>query len=285
MQFVFDQRSAERAAEVVPLQLFLGLVRLLEKIVRGVQRVAAPGIEPGTVKPVPPFARDDVDLRAAGAAKFRTVAVAEDLEFFDRLERRVDENRSIRADIVVVRAVNGPHVRRHVAAAHREIGPAEQPLVLDVEGVGSADTRHQRGELQEITTVQRQLADHFSRDHARNITANRFDDRALARDRDDLAHLAGRQLEIEREVVGDAHENTRARFALEALQLGCDLVAPRRQFPDRVRADLIGDRRPREAGLFVDDCDRGARQDGLRRISDRAPDCGSRSLRVRRRRE
>ena len=45
MQLVLDDRAAERAAEVVALQLFLRLVVGLEKIVLGIQRVAAARVE------------------------------------------------------------------------------------------------------------------------------------------------------------------------------------------------------------------------------------------------
>ncbi len=111
---------------------------------------------------------------AAGAAELRAVAVAQDLELLDRLERGIDEDRAVGADVVVVGAVDRPHVRGDVAAAHRQVGAAQQPLVLDVQEVRRADARHQRGELQEVAAVERQLADLLAGDEAGDVAADRL---------------------------------------------------------------------------------------------------------------
>ncbi len=191
MQLVLDDRSANRAAEVVALQLVLRLVRSLEEVVLRVQRVAAAEVEAAAAELVRAAAGDDVDLRAAGLAELRAVAVAQDLELLDRLDRRVDEDRAVRADVVVVRAVDRPEIRGDVAAADREVRAAEQALVLDVEEIGGAHAGHQRGELQEVAAVQRQLADLLSGDHAGDVAAEHLDRGRRRFDADRLVHVAG----------------------------------------------------------------------------------------------
>src|SRR5205823_2984461 len=93
VQLVLDQRTAKRRAEIVPPQFLLRLVGFLEEVVLLVQRVVAAGVEHAPVEPVGAAARDDVDLGAAGAAELWSVAVAQDLELFDRFERRIHEDR------------------------------------------------------------------------------------------------------------------------------------------------------------------------------------------------
>src|SRR5205823_1111139 len=49
---ILDNRSAERAAEIVALQLLFRLVGLLQEVVLRVQRVVASGVEPAAVEGV-----------------------------------------------------------------------------------------------------------------------------------------------------------------------------------------------------------------------------------------
>ncbi len=242
VQLVANDRSADRPAEVVPLQLVLRLVGLFQEVVLRVQRVAAARVEGRAREAVRAGGRDDVDLRAPGAAELGTVVVAEDLEFGDRLERRVHEDRPVRSDVVVVRAVDGPEVGGHIAAADRQVGAAEQPLVLDVEEVRRADARHQRRELQEVAPVQRQLADLLAGDDARDVAAENAHRRRRRDHVDGVLDVAGRELEVDRELVGDAEHDAGARGFLEAGKLGFDLVAADRQIGDGVHTRVVGDR-------------------------------------------
>src|SRR5207253_8985348 len=76
-------RPAERAAELVLVELAF----LLLEEVAGVERVVAKEFEAGAVQRVRPALGRYEDGSAAAAAGFRRVAVRQDLEFLNRLDR------------------------------------------------------------------------------------------------------------------------------------------------------------------------------------------------------
>ena len=95
VQLVLEDRTAEGAAEVVPLERRLLLARLLQEVVGGVQLVAARVVVAAAVELVRAAAGHEVDLRAAGLAELGAVVVALDLELLDRVDRRVDEDGAV----------------------------------------------------------------------------------------------------------------------------------------------------------------------------------------------
>ena len=259
-------------------QLLLVLVGLLQEVVLRVQLVAATRVEPAPAELVGAAARDDVDLRAARAAELGPVAVAQDLELLDRVERRVHEDRAVRPDVVVVGAVHRPQVRRDIAAAHRQVGSAEQPLVLHVEGVGRAHAGHERRELEEVAAVERQLARLSAGDDARQVATKDLHRGRGGFDGDHLAHFARLEREVDRVVVGDAERDARPGGRLEARQLRLHVVASDGQVADRVDAVGVGDRDPDQPRVEVGDRHGRAGNDRFRRVGGRAPDRRARAL-------
>jgi hypothetical protein len=63
MDSVPEDRTAERAAEIVSLQFVLGLLGLLEEIVRRIERIVSAGVKRAATELVGPAAGDDVELR------------------------------------------------------------------------------------------------------------------------------------------------------------------------------------------------------------------------------
>ena len=233
VQLVLDDRPAEGAAEIVTAQLLFRLVGDLQEVVAGVQRVVAREVEGASLELVVAAARDDVDLGATGLAVLGAVAVAEDLELLDGVHRRVHQNRAVGADVVVVRAIHGPQVGGDRAAADGQIGSAEQPLVLDVEEVRGGDARHQRGQLQEVAPVERQLAHLLAGDHTRDVAADGLHLHGGGLDADGLLHLPGIQREVHGPIVGDVQLNVGALTGLEPLEFDLDGVRADRQLAKR----------------------------------------------------
>lgn len=67
-----------------------------------------------------PRARDRTDLAARIAAKLRTVAATQNLEFRQRVDTWVSEERPVGSAIQIVHAVQGPVVRSGPIAIHRK---------------------------------------------------------------------------------------------------------------------------------------------------------------------
>jgi hypothetical protein len=278
---VLDDRTAQRGAEVVPLQLILRLLRLFQKVIRRVELVAAARVEHVAAELVGTAARDDVDLRAAGLAELRPVAVAQDLELFDRFERGIDEDRAVRPDVVVVRAVDRPHVRGDVAPADGKVRSAEQPLVLDVEEIGRADAGHQRRELQEVASVERQLADLIARDQTGDVAANRLHVHGIGRDRHGLGNVAGRELEIDRAILGDVERDIGAHRGLEAGKRQVDAVRADRELREQVRAIGAGRGAAGQPRALLLGGDGHPRKHAFGGVPNGAAERGSRPLRQR----
>jgi hypothetical protein len=105
VQLVADDRTTKRSAKVMAFELVLLLSRLLEEIIGLVQRIVSPRIERAPMEPVGSGAGDDVDLCTAGLAELRPVAVSQDLEFLDDVDRRRHRIMGVAADVVVVDAL------------------------------------------------------------------------------------------------------------------------------------------------------------------------------------
>ena len=238
-QLVLKDWTADKSAEIIPLQLALGLVVLLEEVIRGVERVVTDEVEPATAELVRAAAGHDVDLRAAGAAELGAVAVAENLELLDGFERGVQQHRGVIAEIIVVCAVHGPQVSSHTAAADRHVGSSEQPLVLDVEEIVLAHARHERRQLQEVAPVQRELARLLTADDTRDITADHPDGRGGSLHAHDLCEVPRLEREIDSVIVGDPQNDPRARRRLEPLQLRGEPIAADRQVGKRVDSGIV----------------------------------------------
>ncbi len=86
----------------------------------------------------------DVDDRTAGLAVFRAIAVAQNLELLDGIDRGVYQNGAVRPHIVVVHAIHVENVGGSIVAVYREIHARQQTFILGVE-VRAASTARSSG--------------------------------------------------------------------------------------------------------------------------------------------
>ena len=100
----------------------------------------------------------DVDDGARRLAIFRAIAVAQHLELSNRFDRRVNQDGTVRTDVVVVRAVYQEQVVRGRVAVDRKIDAALQPLVLAVKVVRARDPGARLRQLNKAAPVQGQFA-------------------------------------------------------------------------------------------------------------------------------
>src|SRR5229473_4085488 len=98
-----------------------------------------------------------VNLRAAGAAILRAIAVAQNLELFNPIDGWVHQDRSLRPDVVIVGTIDAPLVRIRGSAAERDVNAAHQPFALVVKTFSDGGAGHERGELHEVAAVERQF--------------------------------------------------------------------------------------------------------------------------------
>src|SRR6266536_1000758 len=167
-ELVLLDRSAYGEAVIVAAQKVLlsanriadNAVRLLlaEEEVFGIELIVAAEIINVPVKLVSAAFGDEVDLRTARAAVLRAIAVAQDLKFLDGIYRGINQNGALRALIIVVGPVHQPLVGIGWCAAEGDVNPRQQALVLVIEASAHRSARHQRGQLDEVAPVQRQLA-------------------------------------------------------------------------------------------------------------------------------
>jgi hypothetical protein len=252
VELVVDQGAAEGPAEVVAIEGVLGLARLLQEVVRGVQRVVAPEVEGAAVERVLAAAGDDVDLRARGLAELGAVAVAMDLELLDGLDRGVDEDRAVAADVVVVGAVDRPHVGVDRAPGDGEVDAAHEALVGDVEArLGLADAGHQQRELDEVAAVERQLADLLAGDEAGDVAALGLHLDGGGLDADRLRHAARLELDVLGAHVGHVEQEALVEGALESGVAHLDLVAADGEVGEGVGPDRARERALRQTGVFA----------------------------------
>ena len=158
---------------------------------------------------------DDVDLGPGGATEFRAVAVAVDLELVDRIDGGEYQDGPVRAHVVVVGPVHHPEVAAQPAAAHGQLDARHEPSVFRVETIALADTGHQRPELQEIATVERELSDLLPRHEARHFAANGLNGHRRALDRDRLGECARDELHVLAADIGNVEDDAGAHHRLE----------------------------------------------------------------------
>ena len=155
MKLVLDDRTAKGPAEIVDLQGPLGLAGLLQEVVGRGQLLVPSEVVGAPVELVRTATGDDVHLRSGGSAELGAVAVPVHLELVDGVHGGKYQDGPVRADVVVVGAIHGPHVVPLPAAAHRELDVRHEAPVLRVEAVTLAHAGHERTELQEVAAVER----------------------------------------------------------------------------------------------------------------------------------
>ena len=132
-QFVLHHRSAKIVAIVVSAELVFRNAAQVVKVVGGVQNVVAAEIERTAVELVGPALGNDVYDRAHRLSKLRTVAVSQNLEFLDGVNRGIHKNGSVRADVVVVDTIDQEDVAGRVISVDRKIDTRLQAFMLGIE--------------------------------------------------------------------------------------------------------------------------------------------------------
>ena len=129
------------------------------EVIGCIQHVIAPVVECRAVKTVRATLSQNADDRTHGLPVFRTIAVPQNLEFLDGVDRWVNQDGAIRADVVVIHSVDQEDVAGGVVAIHRKVDAGLQALILGIKVGSRGNARHQLGQLREAAAIQRQLLD------------------------------------------------------------------------------------------------------------------------------
>src|SRR5208282_17528 len=109
----------------------------------GVQSIIAARVEETAVELVFTALGRNADNSAGSLAVFRTVGVTDHLEFCNGVSRGVDQNRSVRPDVIVVDAVDEEQIVRVGVAVDRKVAAAKQTLIAAIKAVGLRDSGRQ----------------------------------------------------------------------------------------------------------------------------------------------
>ena len=244
---VFDDRSAQRRAELVVAESALGIRIAVKKISR-VHGVVAQEFESRTVKMIRPRLGDDVDHRAAVASVFGAELRLQ-VEFLDRVNRQnrsrssadagLVESGIVEKRIVVVGAVERVVVGAVAAAVNRELSKS----ALDRGHARRLHRRawHQRHQLSEIASVQRQIRHQLLVHNLAQHIARAVDKRTLFCDRDLLLpsfHL--RQIEVRSGIQADIHHDILC-YRVQVRSLRHDHIPAGGQFRQHIAAVGAGE--------------------------------------------
>ena len=109
---------------------FAMAVRCAANYVRASSAGVTTTVKHAAVPVVASTAGNDVDNRTGSSAVFRAVAVTQHLEFRDRFDRRIDQNRAVRTGVIIVRAVHQVQVVGGLVSVDGEVNTACRPLFL-----------------------------------------------------------------------------------------------------------------------------------------------------------
>ena len=252
---VAAERTADDAAELVPIELGLGCRRRREEVAR-VHRVVADVVEGRPVERVAARLELQLHVRARVAAVLRRVVRRLDLEFLYGVNRWIHEQ-------VVAAVVERAHTVKRDLLIHAARA-ARSELCS-----GGDDARGEVAERREVPARERHVHERCTADHVAGDAALRFEQQASRFYVDDLADISNLQHEGEPRHLRDANRDRRT-FAAEARQRGLNCVVPRHQIPDLERAGRAADDRPGDARRQARDGDVGSRDDGAARIGDGA---------------
>ena len=159
---------------------------------------------------------------AGGAAVLRIVAVGDDLEFLDRVDRRHVGDVVAALNRVVRRAVEQELVVAVLTAVDRPVGNravVEGALVDGGTVVG--DAGRQVGQHERVARVERQLVDAIVVDHQPAIGLGGFEDRRFRDDADLLAQFAELELKVHRGGLAQLEAHVRLTDLSEPGELRC----------------------------------------------------------------
>src|SRR5262249_38774094 len=118
-------RASYSVSEVVKSQLCLVCPARIEEKVGSIQRIVANEFIGRPVKCIGTGLGYEVNLGAAGGRHIRSVGVGLHLEFFDRINGRVNQDGASGAVVNVINAVHQPGVSVSRASTHRDINPCQ----------------------------------------------------------------------------------------------------------------------------------------------------------------
>src|SRR5713101_8376668 len=158
--FVLFDRTAHGVTKIVAPQHVLAAVGVArraapaqEEKILGVQGVVPAEVVGVAMVLVASALGYDVDLCAGCAAIFGPITVALDLELIDPVDGGIGKDGTLRADIVVRRAIHRPLVVHGGRTAEGNIHTGEQALVLIVEAFADGCARNERRQLHKVPAI------------------------------------------------------------------------------------------------------------------------------------
>ena len=127
------------------------------KPVIGIQGIVSARVEGAAMPGVAASPSHNVDDATGSLSVFRTVSVAQQFEFSDGFEGRINKDRAVGTDVVVVCAINQEQVVGHRIPVHREIDAALESFADRVKTLRSGNAGLQLCQLYEIPAVKWQL--------------------------------------------------------------------------------------------------------------------------------
>ena len=274
---VLDDRPAEGPAVLVPAVVLLVDVGQLLRLGPGVHRVIAERREEAALEIVRAALRHDVHHAAVAAAVLGLVALGDEVEFLDGLEREQLQEPADRV-VVVVAAVN--LVVDVAAVAAGNLGRLLRALGrVRVEPHRDAGNRHRQ--VRELPAVERQRLDLVHVDHAAHRRRGGFEQRRLARHRHRLRHRRDRELDVEVQRLGDVEHQVLALQFGEPGELQREVGLADGQRGEAEQPFTVSDDRPAEAGDGLRRRDRDSRERPALLVGDASGDV-PRGLRERR---
>ena len=188
------------AAELMPR---VGGLRRREVVGR-VERVVTEELVETAVQAVRARLERDADDAGRGAAVFGRVAVGDDLELLDRVDRRLD-------DLLLPRVAGRDLLAVVVVTVEQERdGRAGLPADDDALAAGRPGTGGQRGQLQVVASVERQRGDLLVGDDRADGRIRRVQRRRRRVDGDRLGERSDLQRHVDVAHVADVEDDARA---------------------------------------------------------------------------
>ena len=226
-RLVPHERSADGGAELIALPLWFRCAqRVREKVVR-VERVVPQEFVDAAAKPVRPGLDRRVDDRARAAAVLGRIGICLNLEFLERLDRRLHELDVLASEGVrvgdVVHAVQQKDVVERAVAVH-----VQDALEVDARQARRARQHagREQGELVVVPPVQRQLDDLLLVDHRPARRRLCVEQGSCPDDFDRFCKLAGAHGEVYARNLRDLQRDTCPDDFRESRRFGGDGVSP-----------------------------------------------------------
>src|SRR3974390_1020781 len=289
-QFVFLDRTADGETVVVALFDLLRKKRIVRflglsaggEFIPGLQRRVTAEVEYIAVPLVGAALGHDIDDRARRHAVFRSIGVAQHLEFADRFNGGIKQNSAVGTGVVIVGTVDQEQVTGVRVSVDREVNAREQTLILAVVAVGSGNARLQLGQLHEAASIQRQFANLLAGDNFAQAGVVSLYLNFGRRDCYLLGGAANLQLNVGNFRSSSVHFDVGGNRFLEVRRLHGHFVNADVEFRGDVLALCVGHDGAFLPGFHTRDGHRNIGYDSARRISNYSSDCARCLLRQKR---